>query len=239
MKRLHNLKFAMFIAGTALIAGTMFMPWGAMTTYAGPPLIITTPPPVTVTTPPPPPGGDTGFPNADPYVLKSAVCVPAAGETPESVDFTIIVGNYGPDDAVNVQVRDPLPSYLQLVSVEASPRGTVIEEPNVVRVDIGTLRKDELITIRVTARQTSAPPESTGINVASLISGLPDRDQNNNAGVATWPWRCSETPIIPPTGADLSGPQLSGITLAMLASGIALVLFSLTLAVFLRRRSAA
>jgi uncharacterized repeat protein (TIGR01451 family) len=238
MKRLHYLKFATFIVGTALIAGTMFMPWGAMATHAGPPLDITTPV-VTVTTPPPP--VTTVVADVpEPFVIKSAVCLPAAGDVPESVEFTLTVGNNGQVAAYNVQVRDPLPPYLELVSVTASPRGTVLPEPNTALVDIGTLNPGEIITIRVTARQIAAPPDRTGINVAILHTTSPDRNPSNNTAVSTWSWGCSTPPVIPPTGSDLTtGVDFNAASLAMLVAGAVLVVFSLVLGLFLRRRSEA
>jgi uncharacterized repeat protein (TIGR01451 family) len=218
----HKLKLALFITGITLIAGSMLLPSTAMRTFAGPPLIITgsptIPPPVTATT-------ETAVFYADPYVLKSTnsgMAMPG-----ETIEFTLVAGNRGNVNAVNVQVRDTLASYLDLVSVTASPRGTVIQSGNSFIVDIGDIAPAELITIQVTVRVNDTARPGECINVGTLNTTSAGDNPDNNVSVTT----CLIGQIAPPpTGADLSNLPMTLITV-----GTVLIVASL----FIRKRKTA
>ena len=185
----------------------------------------------TVTPPSTPPPDTSGF--ADPYVLKSVnASQMQAGDT---VQFTIVAGNRGNVDAVNVQVRDTLESYFDLVSVTASPRGTVILNGRSFIVDIGTLSPKELITIVVIVKVNDTAKAGVCMNVATLNTTSTGDDPNNNIAFA----KCIMGQVmVPETGADLTAPtsqmstsQMSTsqmpIALALLVFGVALVFGSL------------
>lgn len=221
MKSQHKLKVTLFITGVALIAASMFMPGAATTSYARQPMVITTtfvPPPPTVITP------ETNPPYADPYVLKTA----SAGEAMpgQTIDFVIVAGNRGTVNAVNVQVRDTLPAYLNLMAVTASPRGAVIQNGNSFIVDIGDLAPGELITINVSAQVNESGKPGDCVNVTTLNTTSAGDNPNNNIAVA----QCLIGQLVaPPTGGDFSSLPL--ITMML---GALLIVISL----FVRRQSA-
>jgi uncharacterized repeat protein (TIGR01451 family) len=222
MKSNVLVKTALFAAGIALIAGSFFVPTTATRTFAGPPLVITeTPtivPPTTVTpserpteTPIPPP-----LNYADPYVIKT--CPMDSAKPGEEVTFTIVAGNRGNVDAVNVQVRDSLPSSLVLKSVTAS-RGQVIVNGNSFIVDIGTLPVTEVVTIKVVATVAEGAAAGTFTNAATLNTTSGGDNPNNNVSI------CSGTIgeiVIPPTGNDTTA-----LPIAMLSFGALLLAASL------------
>lgn len=168
--------------------------------------------------PTPTPGSSVpGF--ADPYVLKSASSGPfKQGETGT---FTIVAGNRGSVAAVNVQVRDTLANYFDLVSVTASPRGTVILNGNSFIVDIGTLNPNELITIVVTVKVNANAKVGVCQNVATLNTTSSGEDPSNDIAFAN----CLMGEVMTPeTGADLSqGPT----AIALLMIGAALLAASI------------
>lgn len=174
------------------------------------------PPPVGPTVPP----GSSGF--ADPYVLKS---VNASQVMPgDTVQFTIVAGNRGTVDAVNVQVRDTLESYFDLVSVTASPRGTVILNGRSFIVDIGTLSPTELITIVVMVKVNDTAKAGTCMNVATLNTTSTGDDPNNNIAFA----KCIMGQVmVPETGAELTqSTSLAPLALGLLAVGVMLIVAS-------------
>lgn len=168
--------------------------------------------------PTPTPGSSVpGF--SDPYVLKSASSGPfKQGETGT---FTIVAGNRGSVAAVNVQVRDSLANYFDLVSVVASPRGTVILNGNSFIVDIGTLNPNELITIVVTVKANANAKAGVCQNIATLNTTSAGEDPTNDIAFAN----CLMGELfVPETGADLSqGPM----AVALLMLGAALLAASI------------
>lgn len=229
MKSSFNLKSTLFITGIVLMAGSVFLPGVTTRSFASSanaPVVITTPPTIVITvttTPPPPPG-----PCVDAYVRKTSnVTQVTPGQT---IEFTIVAGNNCPTPAVNVQVRDTLPSYLDLVSVNASPRGTVIQSGNSFIVDIGTLPQSEVITITVVARLNATAQPGACQNVATLNTTSDGDNPDNNISFATWV--CGPPPVIPPTGG--SGEPIA-LPLAVMVIGGLLIVASL----FIRQRKAA
>lgn len=234
MKTLSRLKLTLFSVGVAMIAGALFSPGFATRTFARPPLVITGTPTIVVTLTPTLPTPTTPVrtepgPCVNPYVRKSSSVIQAmVGDT---VEFTIVVANSCPADAVNVQVRDTLPDYLDLISVSASPRGTVIQSGNTFIVDIGTLAAAEVITIQAVGRMNDKTPEGTCANVATLNTTSEGDNPNDNISMVTWV--CGPPPLIPPAGGD--GVDVSSATHLTLALGAMLIAISL----FIRRQKPA
>jgi uncharacterized repeat protein (TIGR01451 family) len=188
------LKVMLFATGLALVAAATLSSGSLARTYAFNPLVITetaTIPPPPTTPPPSPTPSPTPPPitppppsqRADPYVRKSVNVTQAnAGDT---IEYTLIVGNNGNVDAVNVQVRDTLPAPLSLVSVTAS-RGTVIQSGNSFIVDIGTLPPTEVITIKVVAKIGDIAENCpTIVNVSTLHTTSDGDNPDNNISIAT------------------------------------------------------
>ena len=144
----------------------------------------------------------------------------------QDVNFTILAGNKGQVDAVNVQVRDTLPSYIKLKSVTATPRGKVIMNGNSFIVDIGTLAVNERITIKVTGTLNADAKPGAGVNVATLNTTSVGEDTRDDISMCTYSIGAIVSPV---TGANLSSAPL-----LMLAAGALLILAS----VFVRRRYA-
>ena len=230
-------KTSLFAGGIVLIAlslltlsvGSSTSAYAASQSVRGPqalptvPDVTATPIPASPTAPsiaPTPPPGPSGF--ADPYVLKSVNASQVmSGDT---VQFTIVAGNRGTVDAVNVQVRDTLESYFYLVSVTPSPRGTVILNGRSFIVDIGTLSPKELITIVVIVKVNDTAKAGVCMNVATLNTTSTGDDPNNNIAFA----KCIMGQVmVPETGADLTrAASQMPIALALLGLGLVLVLSS-------------
>lgn len=217
MKSNLIVKTALFAAGLALIAGSFFVPTTATRTFAGPPLVITeTPtiiPPTTVVPPTAPATATSVAPPlnyADPYVIKN--CPMDSAKPGEEVTFTLVAGNRGNVDAVNVQVRDSLPASLVLKSVTAT-RGQVIVNGNSFIVDIGTLPKTETVTITVVATVAEGAAAGTFTNAATLNTTSGGDNPNNNVSI------CSGTigeVVIPPTGSDTTAMPITMMSLGAL-----------------------
>ena len=185
-----------------------------------PPTLPPAPPALTATPVATLPGADDLPRFADPYVFKSAdVAQVKPGET---IQFTIVAGNRGNVDAVNVQVRDTLPDYLDLVSV-VSTRGTVSINGRGFVVDIGTIGITETITIRVIATGNSTMKAGTCTNVAVLNTTSGGNTASNDTSFANYV--CGEV-INPPTGGELSG-ELSGgnghLMIALVVLGLLMI----------------
>ena len=226
-------KASLFVAGFASITLALMTALGGTTptAYAAStermPQVIDTPtnPPPAPPTPTaeipltpvpgvtPVPGGGEQPHFAEPYVFKSAdVAQVKPGET---INFTIIVGNRGDVDAVNVQVRDTLPDYLDLVSVTATT-GTVTTNGRSFLVDIGTVRVGELITIRVAATGNSSMKAGSCYNMAVLNTTSGGNNPNNDSSTVTYV--CGEV-VNPPTGGDNN----SGLVVVLLAAGLLMI----------------
>jgi uncharacterized repeat protein (TIGR01451 family) len=197
------------------------------TAYGRAPLIITdTPRPLPTNTPvpnstpaPAPVPGDTRL--ADPYVQMQGctACVPPG----ELSTFTVVIGNRGQTDAVNVTVANAVPSDVQIVSVEPS-RGTTSpgSGPNQVILTLGTVRPDELITVRFTIRM---PVNGTGnLPVASqLYTSSTGQDPRNDGAVL----QCGVCAIVlPVTGDEAGSSNLYGVLSLVLIAGGLITLFA-------------
>jgi uncharacterized repeat protein (TIGR01451 family) len=223
----------LFVAGlTSIAIAMMAMVGGPSTAMAGSPnrgpLVAdtpTVPPPVTavVTVPPPP----FGF--GDPYVIKAVnVAQVKPGET---IEFVLVVGNKGSVDAVNVQVRDTLPNFLDIVSVTTT-KGTVVIDGRKILVDIGTVGVTELITIKITATANSSMKSAQCDNIAFLnTTSGGDRVENNASGVN---YICGEV-VNPPTGGASNTSSNETLTWILVLAGLSMLAGSL----FVGRRKTA
>jgi uncharacterized repeat protein (TIGR01451 family) len=151
---------------------------------------------------------------------------PPAATPPHQLIYTLAVTNNGPSDAVPVEVRDPAPVDLELVSVGGDCSGTL---PCL----FGTLAPGATRTMTVTFRLPSPYSGPDPIhNEASVVSETADPDfTNNQASVDTLldsatpalgfhtiaPCRLADTrdPSGPTGGAPLDG----GVEYALTASG--------------------
>ena len=148
---------------------------------------------------------------ADPVITKR-VNVNQAQVGDEAI-FTLTVTNRGNVDATNVVVTDPMPAFLQVLSVSSSPRGTVSVSGNTVTVDLGSVAPGEVITITITTRiiASAAPPDNR--NIASLTTTSTTDDPSNNTGTSEVvfgggsPATPTNTPV-PPKGSPIPAPPV-------------------------------
>lgn len=105
---------------------------------------------------------------ADVYVTKTATTLtPFAGD---SVTFTVVAGNTGPNSATGVTVRDQLPAGLTYLSHVAAA-GTSYD-PLSGDWSVGTLAKSGSATLTVTATVDPGTHGSTLINTASKTAAV-------------------------------------------------------------------
>ncbi len=96
-----------------------------------------------------------------------------------TLTYTITVSNRGPSTATNVQLTDPLPSSLTVISVTPS-QGTCTTSP-VLSCSLGTLAPGALVTIVVAVR-----PTVTGVleNTATAVGTEPEANPQDNSATA-------------------------------------------------------
>ncbi|MEX1255828.1 MAG: beta-propeller fold lactonase family protein [Dehalococcoidia bacterium] len=114
-------------------------------------------------------------PTADLSVTKTA-----ADADGEDLIYTITVTNNGPDTATGVQVVDPLPDGVDLVSATPS-QGTCAEAAATVTCDIGTLDNGASATIEILVTPTV---EGVLSNTATVTGSEEDPDSSNDSAVA-------------------------------------------------------
>jgi uncharacterized repeat protein (TIGR01451 family)/fimbrial isopeptide formation D2 family protein len=130
-------------------------------------------------------------PEADVSIVKHGPSVPVLlGNT---FEYELEVENHGPSDAVGIEVSDPLPAEVELVSAE-----TPCEEgaPGEVTCALGTLVPGQKKTLHFTVKAISIPAEGAPVvNIAAVGSVTEDKDPSNNESKA-------ETTVLP--AADLA-----------------------------------
>ncbi len=135
----------------------------------------------------PPPGGGGGGgetpPSTDLFVIKSGSPDPTiAGET---LTYSVLIGNNGPQQATNVTMTDTLPPGVDFVSVKTS-RGSCSESGGTVICEIGninTVSQESLLTsVDITVR-----PQANGAiaNYAQISGGQVDPNTSNNISLIT------------------------------------------------------
>ena len=108
---------------------------------------------------------------------------PAPGPRGDEVTFTVTVTNDGPATATDVNVSDPLPAGLLLVSADPSQG---IYTPGSGRWDIGTLDNGASATLTLVATVGPLTGGSTLVNVATAPPLRDQRaDPSNNEGSAS------------------------------------------------------
>lgn len=123
--------------------------------------------------------------------LTKTAAAPTAGAG-DLVTYTLTATNQGPSDAVNVEVADHLPAWLELVSATTPggvcTGGTTGEANDPVVCRLGRINgadptSAEVVTI--TARVRSATPPATVVtNWAVVSSDTPDLDNSDDAAAA-------------------------------------------------------
>ncbi|MGE0553149.1 MAG: hypothetical protein AB7R55_06945, partial [Gemmatimonadales bacterium] len=108
--------------------------------------------------------------------LMAAKTGPATVDAGVTFDYTIVVGNAGPDTAIAVVVTDTLPAAVGFVSASDGGQvaGRVVQWPAIAR-----LAPDAEATYTVTVR---APVAGSFTNVVAATSAFPDPDPANNNG---------------------------------------------------------
>ena len=114
------------------------------------------------------------IPEADLEVIKQTSSTTA--HKGDLINWTIIVINHGPDDAVNAKVTDKLPNGLVYVSDDAN--GAYDPETGI--WTIGNLKNGARVTLVITTLVNIT--NTTIENVAIGTSDIPDPDPSNNNG---------------------------------------------------------
>jgi uncharacterized repeat protein (TIGR01451 family) len=109
----------------------------------------------------------TGFPDA--VVVGS------------NVTYTIMVTNQGPSTATSVNVSDPLPASLRVLS-NLTTQGTISVSNHIVTCALGVLTNGAGATITIVAATTT---NGTLTTTASVTATQPDANQANNSATAT------------------------------------------------------
>lgn len=101
----------------------------------------------------------------------------------ETVEYTIIVTNNGPDDAMNVIITDTLPSAIQFIS--ANENGIHDELTNAITWNYAYMAPGETIVLTVEGRiKSDTRGGVTLVNMASAYSETVDPDLSNNTASA-------------------------------------------------------
>lgn len=122
-------------------------------------------------------------PSADLSIRKTAGPTPAVPGQP--VTYTLTVSNAGPSDAQSVTVTDPLPAQLQ--NQEFSTDGGITWNPWTGIYGAGTLGGGAFATILIRGLLPGNADAGTLINTASVGSGTPDPNPDNNTSTTVTP----------------------------------------------------
>ena len=128
---------------------------------------------VTVSTPPEP-----GEPSADLSIVKTADVTNALVN--DTITWTIVIENAGPDEATNVVYTDVLPSGITLVP-PASPPSICTVDNGVATCEVGNLSSGGSFERQV---RTIANEAGTLINAVEVGSDVADPDESNNSSSA-------------------------------------------------------
>jgi uncharacterized repeat protein (TIGR01451 family) len=160
---------------------------------------------------------------ADIEVIKTSS--PATVLPGGNVQWTIQVTNNGPSTAVDVVLDDPIPTTLNLVSVDGPSgwdcSGSTSGNPGTVRCAKPDMLPGETWTFLVETTVVSSAAPGTVTNVATVSTSTTETTTDNNvdsAGV-----RIDEVAILPPTGSGLDDRLAIGFGL-ILAGGALLLL---------------
>jgi uncharacterized repeat protein (TIGR01451 family) len=116
---------------------------------------------------------------ADLAVDKSDSVDPATVGTP--FDYTIVVSNAGPDEAVAVELTDNLPNELKFVSATAT-QGSCDNQGRKVTCSLGNIASGATATVTIRVEPTH---DGTITNTASVVSESDDTPANNQDSETT------------------------------------------------------
>jgi uncharacterized repeat protein (TIGR01451 family) len=117
---------------------------------------------------------------SDPLCIKTDLRVAKTGNnaTPqvgETITYTVVVTNGGPDDATGAQLTDVLPESVTFGSV--TPQDSCTETDGAVICDLGSLPNDATATVTIVVTPTNAGMIT---NMASVTGNESDPDPGNN-----------------------------------------------------------
>ncbi|MBT8248664.1 MAG: DUF11 domain-containing protein [Acidimicrobiia bacterium] len=118
-----------------------------------------------------------------------------AVERGDTLTYTVVVGNNGPDAAENVKVLNALPDGTSYLGSDASA-GTCGETGGIVMCDLGTIESGAAARILVSVLINEIP-DATIENTYVVSSSTTDPDPTNNTAEET----SSSIEVLPSTGA--------------------------------------
>ncbi len=143
---------------------------------------------VSSTTPDPDPRNNSATtdtpvdPSADVAIVKVADPNPVtAGNT---LTYALSVTNYGPSDAQDVIVTDPLPSETHYKSASTTA-GSCSQASGTVTCDLGTLAAGGTVTITIVTTADPGTPPHSFTDTAKASSTTPDPNSDNNTASFT------------------------------------------------------
>ncbi len=125
-------------------------------------------------------GGDEGNGSADLTITK--VADKTAVNVGDTINYTLVVTNNGPDDATTVDANDVLPSVLTFYS-SSSTQGSYATSTNL--WTIGDLPHGDSATTTIAATVNANPDDNTITNVATVSADQTDIDTDNNTATST------------------------------------------------------
>ncbi len=116
----------------------------------------------------------------DPALTKTGD--PAAASVGDTVVFTITVENEGNTDALDVEVIDTLPVFLDVIDVTVvpAPAAPPVIVGNTITIDFGTVTTTDFYTITVTTEVNALGAPPGGTNTVGLTTSSLDEDLTNN-----------------------------------------------------------
>jgi uncharacterized repeat protein (TIGR01451 family) len=143
----------------------------------------------------PDPGNNTASATVTPQQADLAVAKTVTNSTPnvgDIITFTVTLTNNGPSSATGVQVSDPLPADLVIVSATTS-QGTYSTGTGV--WEVGTLADGAQATLALQAQVISRTPQTNTATISHADQFDPNTG-NNTASVTVIP---PEEPFVPPS----------------------------------------
>jgi uncharacterized repeat protein (TIGR01451 family) len=113
-------------------------------------------------------------PSAD--LMLTKLDAPDPVHVRDVLTYSLVVRNRGPARATDVALTDPLPVGLQVLQVSTT-RGSCSVEGSLVSCDLGTLEKDDLVTVTILTRPLGP---GTLTNTATATSTMADPIPTNN-----------------------------------------------------------
>jgi uncharacterized repeat protein (TIGR01451 family) len=149
----------------------------------------------------PPPAADLSITKT----VSSAAAMPG-----DTVTYTLVIVNKGPNDANSVTVTDDLPSSLTFISCsESTGSGTCTFGGGAVTVAYATLANGAMSTVTVNATLNFGVADgSTVTNTASVTSTIFDPNLGNNSGTASFTAQNNSDLYVTQSATKLTNRQL-------------------------------